>query len=85
MNASAGFTLIIKSLEEAFKVNMGPPIFVVPFKQDLFIALVEEVTLALPDISDPDMDPWTMRISDFASVSGFTARTHERTFILKPS
>jgi hypothetical protein len=64
---------------------MGPPIFVNPFKQDLFIALGEEVALALPDISDPDMDPWTIRISDFASISAFTFRPNERTFIFKPS
>ena len=65
-------------------MNMGPPIFVIPFKQDLFIALGDEVTLVLPDISDPDIDPWTMRISDYSSVSGFTSRPNERTFIFKP-
>jgi hypothetical protein len=70
--ASSRFTLIIKSLEKAFKVNRGPPIFVLPFKQEILITLGEEVALALPDIADPDMEPWTMKLSDFKSVSGFT-------------
>jgi hypothetical protein len=77
--------LIIKSLEKAFKVNRGPPIFVLPIKQEILITLGEEVTLALPEIADPDMDPWTMKLSDFKSASGFTSRPTKKTFIFKPS
>jgi hypothetical protein len=66
-------------------VNRGPPIFVLPLIQEILITLGEEVAMTLPDIADPDMDPWTMKLSDFNSVSGFTSRPNKKTFIFKPS